>query len=181
MEDKISVNGITLANSNLISVRRWCLERTLDFMKGESDLKCCGVQDWKCQMIDCAKALSDFILSGTTAVSTVGKTPLLLPASRALLDRKVALTVAAFNELMSAKGFMRSPTSGTLIDSGLSYGENTTVQQGWGTPVTKPYYYDNKFDELLEILGIKVSTKKVEPTKESKRTIKAESRIKMKK
>lgn len=166
MENKnLDANNCVLANSNLISIRRWCLERTLDFMKEKTDMQLGGSQDWKCQMIDCAKALSDFILTGKGAESLVGKTTCLLPASRALLDRKIALSVTAFNELMKAKGLMQGAMDEVLTEPGLVYGENQVVPHGWGPSELKPYYYDDKFDELLEVLGVKPPAKKAATTK----------------
>lgn len=107
--------------------------------------------------VDCAKALSDFLLEGKTADNIVGMTTLLLATSRLLKDRGITLSVLAFNESMKAKGLLIGiPASPNLTQTGREYGK---MKPGPNSYLI-PYYYDNKFDELLLLLGI-TETKEV--------------------
>lgn len=157
---------------NEMNIRRKCLEWTLELVKGEGamskgDFGFCGMQDMKCQIVDCAKALSEFLIDGKATESIVGVTSLLLSASRLLKDRGIVLNVVAFNELMGVKGFVTgAPTSPALTKAGQVYGQ---MKPRMGSYLTA-YYYDNKFDELLQILGITEDSAKpvVQPKKSKK-------------
>lgn len=159
-------NEPVLTKDNLLNIRRWCVERALELLKGDSALRkdelgICGVQDLKLQIVDCAEALSEFILNGTKIGSTVGKTPSLLSATRLLRDRNIALSVREFNTMAHQCGFLEikkisvagMPNAfSSLTEKGKEYGENKAKPFSEG--ITSPYYYDNKFDELLQKLGI---------------------------
>lgn len=151
---------IKLASTNLMTIRNRCLDKVIELIKDkdgkfQDGFAICSIQDLKVQLIDCAGALAEFIISGKTTESIVGKTPILLSASRALTDRKVPLSVQAFNNLMRAKKFMsENQTVERLTDTGVEFGENRPLPMLYGTPQTKPYYYDNRFDELLTLLGV---------------------------
>lgn len=47
-----------------------------------------------------------------------------------------------------------NPTEEKLTDTGLEFWENRPFPLLYGNPRTKPYYYDNRFDELLTLLGV---------------------------
>ena len=81
------------------------LDRITELLKDSNgrlnaDFGISGVQDLKVQLIDCAGALAEFVISGKTTESLVGKTGLTVAASRALADRKVYMPVYAFNKVM---------------------------------------------------------------------------------
>lgn len=151
---------IKLASTNLMTIRNRCLDKVIELIKDkdgkfQGGFAICSIQDLKVQLIDCAGALAEFIISGKPTESIVGKTPILLSASRALTDRKVPLSVQAFNNLMRAKKFMsENQTVERLTDTGVEFGENRPFPMLYGNPQTKPYYYDNRFDELLTLLGV---------------------------
>lgn len=160
-------NEPVLTKDNLLNIRRWCVECALELLKGDSALRkdelgICGVQDLKLQIVDCAEALSEFILNGTKIGSTVGKTPSLLSATRLLRDRNIALSVRGFNAMMHQCGFLMetkttlqpdlSNSFYVITEKGKEYGENKAKPFSEG--ITSPYYYDNKFDEPLQKLGI---------------------------
>lgn len=152
-----------LSSVSLMTIRNKCLDRVIDLLKGSDgrlhpDFGISGVQDLKVQLVDCAVSLAEFITSGKTAVSIVGKTPLLLSTSRALTDRKMSISVVEFNVLMRKKGFMDD--SGNLVGPGLQFGENRFVPNSFNGKI-RPYYRDDKFNGLLETLGlISISTNK---------------------
>lgn len=154
------MDEIKLASTNLMTIRNRCLDKVTELIKDkdgkfQDGFAICGIQDLKVQLIDCASALAEFIINGKTTESIVGKTPILLSASRALTDRKIPLSVQAFNSLLRAKKFMcENPTEEKLTDTGLEFGENRPFPVLYGNPRTKPYYYDNRFDELLTLLGV---------------------------
>lgn len=169
-----SKNQTGLLPTSEMNIRRKCLEWTLEIVKGEggmskADFGFCGMQDLKCQIVDCAKALSDFLIEGKTTDSIVGLTPFLLSASRALRDRGITLSVLAFDELMKSKGLMAGvPANPTLTKAGQEYGRMKPSLPG----CANAYYYDNKFDELLLLLGItedKENVKSTVPPKKSKK------------
>lgn len=115
---------IKLASTNLMTIRNRCLDKVIELIKDkdgkfQDGFAICSIQDLKVQLIDCAGALAEFIISGKPTESIVGKTPILLSASRALTDRKVPLSVQAFNNLMRAKKFMsENQTVERLTDTG---------------------------------------------------------------
>lgn len=163
-------NQTTILPMSEMNIRRKCLEWTFELIKTDIvmhrvDFGFCGMQDLKCQIVDCAKALSDFLLEGKTAESIVGLTPLLMSASRLLKDRGITLSVASFNELMKVKGFMvvRPAMCVSLTKTRLEYGKDRPVGIS-----PNPYYYDNKFDELLLLLGITEDKAKENTTKATK-------------
>lgn len=141
-----------------MTIRNKCLEKVIDLIKDDkgkvnADFGIFGFQDLKVQLIDCAGALAEFIINGKPAVSIVGKTPLLLSTSRALTDRKMTIRVSEFNALMIRKGLMDN--AGLLIGQGVKFGENKPTPCQWASQGAKPYYYDDMFDNLLELIGIK--------------------------
>ena len=163
---------IKLASTNLMTIRNRCLDKVIEFIRDkdgkiQDGFAICGIQDLKVQLVDCASALADFIINGKSAESIVGKTPILLSASRALSDRKISLSVRVFNGLMRSKKLMSTnPSEETLTEAGLEFGENRPMQVICGPLQTKPYYNDNRFDELLLLLGI--SSKKETKVKSTK-------------
>lgn len=157
------MEDIKLSPANLISIRSKCLEKVVELIKDDkgkvnADFGIFGFQDLKVQLIDCAGALTEFVINGKSAVSIVGKTPLLLSTSRALVDRKMTIRVFEFNALMIEKGYMDS--LGLLTERGSKFGENKPLPSQWAGKSVKPYYYDDKFDELLELIGLKPKIKK---------------------
>lgn len=152
---------------NLMAVRGRWLEKLIDLIKGadgkiSSDFGICGIQDLKVQLIDCANAMAEYQISGATPVSIVGKTRLALSPSRLLSDRKLPMLVGEFNQLMSQKGLL-DMTTHTLTEGGTAYGK-MSLTPGQPSGTLRPYYYDDKFDDLLRLLGVpaqpKVITKK---------------------
>lgn len=151
-----NMENTNLMPMNLMNIRNKCLDRITDLLKDRNgqinaDFGISGVQDLKMQLIDCACALAEFVISGKTAESLVGKTGLTVAASRALADRKVYMPVYAFNNAMKKKGLMDDRDC--LMGEGLLYGENKCVPGQW-TSAKKAYHYDNRFDGLLALLGL---------------------------
>ncbi|GAA6360989.1 hypothetical protein [Bacteroides uniformis] len=152
----VNTEKTNLMPMSLANIRSRCLDRITELLKDSNgrlnaDFGISGVQDLKVQLIDCAGALAEFVISGKTTESLVGKTGLTVAASRALADRKVYMPVYAFNKVMREKGFMDS--NDCLMEGGLLYGENRRVSGQWNG-VKKAYYYDNRFDSLLALLGL---------------------------
>ena len=84
-------------------------------------------------------------------------------ATDRLKERKISLSARKFNQMMINAGMMErasrySRSKGknvawsVLIGEGLNYGENGVHPDN--PRQTQPSYYDDKFDELLSILGI---------------------------
>lgn len=84
-------------------------------------------------------------------------------ATDRLKERKISLSAQKFNQLMESAGMLKRETRFSrskgknvtwpvLIGEGLKYGENGVYPND--PRETQPSYYDDKFDELLSILGI---------------------------
>lgn len=84
-----------------------------------------------------------------------------------LKERSNPISVLQFNQKMMAAGYLEekerpSKSKGIsrfkcLTEKGLIYGENEVCPKN--SLETQPHYYDDKFDELLEILGITAKSK----------------------
>lgn len=151
-----------LIPSSMRHIRFQCLELAVSVFKGETvfgreDFGICGVQDLKCQITDFAAALSDYVFEGKMPESMVGKTPLLLSATRLLRDRNIPLPIKSFNEYLLKVGILEDAkldetrSFKRLTDKGQEYGVNKVKPFGCDGE-TSPYYYDDKFDKLLTLI-----------------------------
>ena len=93
-------------------------------------------------------------VTGSSSEVTKSATDLLVQFGAGTNARK-------FNELLSAKGFLetktRPSTSGTKVfksitEKGLKYGKNLTSDKN--QKETQPHWYESKFKQLLEELGL---------------------------
>lgn len=85
-------------------------------------------------------------------------------ATELLKTHGVEMSARKFNELAAAAGLLeQKERKGTakvhkfysITDKGLSYGENDVNEKNANQ--TQPHWYDNKFGEVLEIIGCKPS------------------------
>lgn len=149
-------------------LKKWCLETAIEQAnkevrrQGTFDTKFESVQELEDSHIRLANAYYSFLtgLSDVNPAKTE-KDPVCLEPQAALnllLKRGMKTSPVSFNKKMVATGLMvtKKAASGynykELTEKGLAYGENKNSP--YPNSPTQPIYYDDKFDELLNLLDI---------------------------
>lgn len=150
-------------------LRKWCLETAIaqaNSSKFKSGLftenKFESVQELEKSHVGLATAYYSFLTGQSDIDPTKAEKVLDISEPQAalnlLLKRNMKTSPVSFNKKMVAHGLMvtKKAASGynykELTEKGLAYGENKNSP--YPNSPTQPIYYDDKFDELLDLLDI---------------------------
>lgn len=146
-------------------LRKWCLETAIAqiakintrFTVPVSDT---AILEMKVAQMDLANTYYVFISTGKTDAK-INTSKVLLSATKLLAAREIKMPTSIFNKKLTEAGILEqhemkgdkgTGTYPVLTEKGLEYGVNKIYPRN--KEATQPLYFDHKFDELLNLLGI---------------------------